>query len=62
MDIVPSRSKPAFLLTLRKATERANGYQDEVSCNVDSMIAARALYERVGVPVTLVYGEESESG
>lgn len=58
---MPSRSKPAFLLTLRKATERANGYQDEVSCNVDSMIAARALYGRVSTPATLAYGDHDWS-
>jgi pimeloyl-ACP methyl ester carboxylesterase len=29
--------------------------------NVDSMIAARSLYRRVSVPVTLVYGDQDWS-
>jgi pimeloyl-ACP methyl ester carboxylesterase len=33
----------------------------EVYRNVESMIAARALYGRVSVPVTLVYGEQDWS-
>ena len=33
----------------------------EVFCNVGSMIAARALYSRVSVPVTLIYGEHDWS-
>ena len=33
----------------------------EVYRNVDSMIAARALYGRIRVPVTLVYGDHDWS-
>jgi pimeloyl-ACP methyl ester carboxylesterase len=33
----------------------------EVFRNVDSMIAARGLYGRVSVPVTLVYGDHDWS-
>ena len=33
----------------------------EVFRNVDSMIAARALYARVTVPVTLIYGDHDWS-
>jgi pimeloyl-ACP methyl ester carboxylesterase len=33
----------------------------EVLRNVDSMIAARALYSRLDVPVTLVYGDHDWS-
>jgi pimeloyl-ACP methyl ester carboxylesterase len=34
----------------------------EVFRNVDSMVAARALYSRVTAPVTLIYGEHDWSG
>jgi pimeloyl-ACP methyl ester carboxylesterase len=43
---------------------RRHGYARvarEVFRNVDSMIAARALYEHVNLPATLVYGEHDWS-
>jgi pimeloyl-ACP methyl ester carboxylesterase len=52
-----------YLAELRRVGRRP-GYSRvarEVFRNVDSMIAARALYERVGVPVTLVYGDRDWS-
>jgi pimeloyl-ACP methyl ester carboxylesterase len=55
---------PSHYLSELRRVGRRPGYSRvarEVFCNVDSMIAARALYERVGVPVTLVYGEHDWS-
>jgi pimeloyl-ACP methyl ester carboxylesterase len=52
-----------YLAELRRVGRR-RGYARvarEVYRNVESMIAARALYGRVGVPVTLVYGEQDWS-
>src|SRR5262245_594021 len=52
-----------YLAELRRVGRRP-GYSRvarEVFGNVDSMIAARGLYERVRVPVTLVYGEHDWS-
>jgi pimeloyl-ACP methyl ester carboxylesterase len=52
-----------YLVELRRVGRR-RGYRRvarEVFRNVDSMIAARALYERVDVPVTLVYGDHDWS-
>jgi pimeloyl-ACP methyl ester carboxylesterase len=52
-----------YLAELRRVGRR-RGYPRvarEVYRNVESMIAARALYGRVSVPVTLVYGEEDWS-
>jgi pimeloyl-ACP methyl ester carboxylesterase len=52
-----------YLAELRRAGRRP-GYRHvarEVYRNVDSMIAARALYQRVSVPVTLAYGDHDWS-
>jgi pimeloyl-ACP methyl ester carboxylesterase len=52
-----------YLAELRRAGRRS-GYARvarEVYRNVDSMIVARALYGRVTVPVTLVYGDHDWS-
>jgi pimeloyl-ACP methyl ester carboxylesterase len=52
-----------YLAELRRAGRR-RGYARvarEVYGNVDSMIAARALYGRVTAPVTLIYGEHDWS-
>jgi len=55
---------PAHYLTELRRVGRRKGYARvarEVYRNVDSMIAARALYDRVTAPVTLVYGENDWS-
>src|ERR671935_2710065 len=52
-----------YLAELRRVGRR-RGYPRvarEVYRNVDSMIAARALYARVRVPVTLIYGDHDWS-
>jgi pimeloyl-ACP methyl ester carboxylesterase len=52
-----------YLAELRRVGRR-RGYPRvarEVLRNVDSMIAARALYDRVTVPVTLIYGDHDWS-
>jgi pimeloyl-ACP methyl ester carboxylesterase len=52
-----------YLAELRRVGRR-RGYgrvAREVYRNVNTMIAARSLYARVGVPVTLVYGEHDWS-
>jgi pimeloyl-ACP methyl ester carboxylesterase len=52
-----------YLVELRRVGRR-RGYTRvarEVFRNVDSMIAARGLYGRVSVPVTLVYGDHDWS-
>ena len=52
-----------YLAELRRVGRR-RGYPRvarEVFRNVDSMIAARALYARVRVPVTLIYGDHDWS-
>jgi pimeloyl-ACP methyl ester carboxylesterase len=52
-----------YLAELRRAGRRP-GYARvarAVFCNVDSMVAARELYGRVTVPVTLVYGDHDWS-
>ena len=52
-----------YLAELRRVGRR-RGYSRvarEVFRNVDSMIAARAFYDRVSVPVTLIYGEDDWS-
>jgi pimeloyl-ACP methyl ester carboxylesterase len=52
-----------YLAELRRVGRRC-GYARvarEVFRNVDSMIAARALYDHVAVPVTLVYGDHDWS-
>src|SRR5262249_35403137 len=52
-----------YLAELRRVGRR-RGYS-RVACqvfrNVGSMIAARALYDRVSVPVSLIYGEQDWS-
>jgi len=58
-----SRLPSHYLAELRRVGRRP-GYARvarEVFRNVDSMVAARALYERVHVPVTLVYGDHDWS-
>ena len=58
-----SRLSDHYLTELRRVGRRP-GYPRvarEVFRNVDSMIAARAHYERVTVPVTLVYGDQDWS-
>jgi pimeloyl-ACP methyl ester carboxylesterase len=52
-----------YLAELRRAGRR-RGYARvarEIYSNVDSMVAARALYPRVSVPVTLIYGDHDWS-
>lgn len=52
-----------YLAELRRVGRR-RGYQRvarQVYGNVDSMIAARALYARVNAPVTVIYGEHDWS-
>jgi pimeloyl-ACP methyl ester carboxylesterase len=58
-----SKLSDHYLAELRRVGRR-RGYARvarEVFRNVDSMIAARALYERVTVPVTLIYGDHDWS-
>jgi pimeloyl-ACP methyl ester carboxylesterase len=58
-----SRLPEHYLAELRRVGRR-HGYSRvarEVFRNVDSMIAARGLYGRVSVPVTLIYGEHDWS-
>lgn len=55
---------PAHYLDELRRVGRRPGYARvarEVFRNVDSMIAARALYGRVTVPVTLIYGDHDWS-
>src|SRR6266511_2709163 len=49
-----------YLAELRRVGRR-RGYARVVDRNVDSMIAARALYGRVTAPVTLIYGDHDWS-
>src|SRR5262245_59482675 len=58
-----SRLPDHYLAELRRVGRR-RGYPRvarRVFCNVESMIAARALYGRVSVPVTLIYGDHDWS-
>ena len=58
-----SKLSDHYLAELRRVGRR-RGYARvarEVFRNVDSMMAARALYERVTVPVTLIYGDHDWS-
>jgi pimeloyl-ACP methyl ester carboxylesterase len=58
-----SRLPDHYLAELRRVGRR-RGYARvarEVYRNVESMIAARGLYGRVSVPVTLVYGDHDWS-
>jgi pimeloyl-ACP methyl ester carboxylesterase len=55
---------PAHYLGELRRVGRRSGYARvarEVFRNVESMIAARALYDRITVPVTLVYGDDDWS-
>jgi pimeloyl-ACP methyl ester carboxylesterase len=55
---------PAHYLAELRRVGRRSGYARvarEVYRNLESMTAARALYDRVTVPVTLVYGEHDWS-
>src|SRR6266511_492395 len=55
---------PSHYLTELRRAGRRRGYPRvarEVFRNVDSMVAARALYARVPVPVTLIYGDHDWS-
>jgi len=62
--LVDGRNLPAHYLTELRRVGRRRGYPRvarEVFRNVESMVAARALYERVTPPVTLVYGDHDWS-
>jgi len=62
--LVDGRKLPDHYLTELRRSGRRRGYSRvarEVYRNVQSMIAARPLYGRVGVPVTLVYGDRDWS-
>jgi pimeloyl-ACP methyl ester carboxylesterase len=52
-----------YLAELRRAGRRRGypGVARQVYRNVDSMIAARALYSRVSAPVTVIYGDKDWS-
>jgi pimeloyl-ACP methyl ester carboxylesterase len=55
---------PAHYLAELRRGGRRSGYPRvarEVYGNVESMIAARALYDRIAVPVTVVYGDHDWS-
>lgn len=61
--VVGSKLPAHYLAELRRVGRR-RGYPRvarEVYRNVNSMIAARALYGRVTAPVTLVYGDHDWS-
>ena len=58
------RKLPNHYLAELRRVGRRRGYPHvarEVFRNVDSMIAARALYDRVTAPVTLIYGDHDWS-
>jgi len=58
------RKLPNHYLAELRRVGRRRGYPRvarEVFLNVDSMIAARALYDRVTAPVTLIYGDHDWS-
>jgi pimeloyl-ACP methyl ester carboxylesterase len=62
--LVDGSKLPDHYLAELRRTGRRRGYPRvarEVYRNVESMIAARELYGRVSVPVTLVYGEHDWS-
>jgi pimeloyl-ACP methyl ester carboxylesterase len=62
--LVDPRKLPDHYLAELRRVGRRPGYPRvarEVFGNVDSMIAARALYPRVPVPVTIVYGDRDWS-
>jgi pimeloyl-ACP methyl ester carboxylesterase len=58
--LVDGSKLPGHYLAELRRVGRRRGYA-RVACeiyrNVDSMIAARALYGRIGAPVTLIYGD-----
>ena len=58
-----SRLPSHYLAELRRAGRRRGyaGVARQVYGNVDSMIAARALYSRVSSPVTVIYGDHDWS-
>jgi pimeloyl-ACP methyl ester carboxylesterase len=62
--LVDGSKLPGHYLAELRRVGRRRGYARvacEVFRNVDSMIAARALYGRVGVPMTVVYGDQDWS-
>jgi pimeloyl-ACP methyl ester carboxylesterase len=62
--LVNSSKLPSHYLAELRRVGRRRGYPRvarEVYRNVNSMIAARSLYSRVTVPVTLVYGDRDWS-
>ena len=62
--LVDGSKLPAHYLAELRRVGRRRGYPRVargVYANVDSMIAARALYARVSAPVTLVYGDHDWS-
>jgi pimeloyl-ACP methyl ester carboxylesterase len=62
--LVDGSKLPGHYLAELRRVGRRRGYPAvarQVYRNVDSMIAARALYPRVSVPVTLVYGDHDWS-
>jgi pimeloyl-ACP methyl ester carboxylesterase len=62
--LLDRRKLPDHYLAELRRVGRRRGYARvarEVFRNVDSMIAARALYDRVSVPATLIYGEHDWS-
>jgi pimeloyl-ACP methyl ester carboxylesterase len=62
--LVDGRKLPDHYLAELRRVGRRRGYPGvarEVFRNVESMIAARALYDRVTAPVTLVYGDHDWS-
>jgi pimeloyl-ACP methyl ester carboxylesterase len=62
--LADGRRLPGHYLAELRRVGRRRGYPRvarEVFRNVDSMIAARALYSRVSVPVTLIYGDHDWS-
>jgi pimeloyl-ACP methyl ester carboxylesterase len=62
--LVQGSALPDHYLAELRRVGRRRGYARvarEVFRNVDSMIAARALYDRVTVPVTLIYGDRDWS-
>ena len=62
--LVDGSKLPAHYLAELRRVGRRGGYPRvarEVYRNVDSMIAARALYGRVSAPVTVVYGDHDWS-
>jgi pimeloyl-ACP methyl ester carboxylesterase len=62
--LVDGSKLPGHYLTELRRVGRRRGYARiarEVFRNVESMIAARALYDQVSAPVTLVYGDHDWS-